>query len=228
MTQNPPDDGTDTMTGFMRDSRTPLQRFMDAKSPVKVIDDFPGSAERWAGFSFGIRALPVSEVQTATVDALRELTEKFRLPAELLFTSVSDEMREISNRVHILYRVLVSAEPPHERLFATADKLREVLEPDELHLLFERYMDWQIERTPVAAAKTLTEVMGVVEALGKGMAPSSALSGFDAATLRYIVTALAQERQALLTNSTSAPSSSTSPPSESDEFSVSHSGYSGG
>lgn len=222
-----PDDPTNdpTLAGFVKDSRTPLQRFMEAKSPVKVIDDFPGAGERWKGFAFGLRALTVEEVQTAAIDATKELTDRFKLSESLLFTSIADEMRDISSKVHILARSMTHAEAPHERLFKGPNELRAALEADELHALFELYMDWQRERSPVSSAKSLDDVMGVVEAMGKGMAPSSALNGYDAATLRYIVTVLAQERQALLTASTSTDSSSTPPQSESEESLVTHSGY---
>lgn len=224
-----PDDPTNdpTLAGFVKDSRTPLQRFMEAKSPVKVIDDFPGSGGRMQGFTFGLKALTIEETQHSAVDAVRELGEKFKVPEALMFTTVAEEVRELSTRVHILFRSMVHAEAPHERLFKNPNDLRTTFEVDELHGLFDRYMDWQIERSPLSASKRIDDVMAVIDSLGKGMAPSSALSGYDAATLRYIVTVLAQERQALLTASMSKDSFSTSPPSASEDFSVTHSGYTG-
>lgn len=224
-----PEGGDDpSLAAFIKDTRTPFQRFMDAKSPVKQIEDFRGSAGRWEGFTFGLRALTVDEVQHAAVDAVKELTGKFGMSESLLFTSVSEEMRDISSKVHILYRALVDATAPHERLFPTPDKLRAALEPDELHGLFEMFMDWQRERSPLSSAQNLDAVLREVEALGKGMAPPSVLNGCDAGTLRYIVTVLAQEKAARLTASMSEDSSSTSPPNASEEFSVKHSGYSAG
>lgn len=225
---HPPDDDVDpNLAGYIKDTRTPLQRFMEAKSPVKVIDDFPGAGGRMHGFTFGLRALSVEDTQRAAIDAVRELGDKFRVPEALLFTTVAEEVRDISAKVHILYRAVVHQDPPNERIFKTPDELRSAFEVDELNALFERYMDWQIERSPISTSKKFEDVMGVIDAMGKGMAPSSVLNGYDAATLRYIVTVLAQDRQALLTTSTSTASFSTPPQSESEELSVTHSGYTG-
>lgn len=215
-----PPEAADGLDAFVRDTRSPWQRMLEAKSPVKIIDDFDGSDGRWTGSTFGLKALPIEGIQRAIVAATRVVNEKWGVRESLMFTSVSESIIDMETKVQVLAQVLVSPTAPHEPLF-TVDDLRARVEPDEVAVLYERFLDWQQERSPLSTAKTGAEVMEAVEAMGKGLVPASFLSTCDAAMLRYIVRELAARLTTWTKPDSSSTSSESSPENTSSDFSVS-------
>lgn len=181
--------------------------------PVRVLDGLGG---RLAGVAVGVRTLPLSEVQRATADAIRYLTEECGFKEEHLYTELGEEVLDVETRLQILVRALVSPEEPTERLASSPDELRALLEPDEVTQLFNEFVAWQEERSPISRARSWEEVEDFLEALGKGRVPPTRLKNFDSSSLRFMLSELAVRHW----KPTSPPCSDTSPSSDDDPSSA--------
>lgn len=187
-----------------------LRRALDASRTgraVKVIE-FDGCGARFRGIPLALRTLNADENLRVRADALKWLSSSCGFTEDYLVgTTNGESLTEFEIKVRTIALALVEPAPPHRAVAKDADELRVMLDADEVSALFELYVDWVQERSPISAAKTAEEVASVVDALGKGTMPRSRLSAYDSASLRSI----AIELVARLRTQTSSPSSPTSP-----------------
>ncbi len=198
------------MAGF-DDKRSPLARFLGERVPCRRVEIRTG---RLAGLPAALRALSAAEIQRATLDAVKHLTTE-GWEKEDLYTELGESVLNMETAVRLLAAALVV--PPGEQgevrpgelapLTSGPDQVRALFEPDEITLLFREFCAYQDERSPLSRAKSVEEVEDLIEALGKGQAPTSRLNAFDPSSLRSIITGLAVR----LMSATRPPSSPTSP-----------------
>lgn len=191
------------------DNRSGLAKALGAGPiPLRVLDGLSG---RLGGVAVGIKALPIEAVQKASAEAIRYLTVECGFKEEHLYTELGEGVLDAETRVQILARALVEPDAPTQPLAGGADELRGLLEPDEVTLLFNEFIAWQEERSPLSRARSWEEVESFLEALGKGRVPRTRLNAFDSSSLKYMLSELAAQHW----KPTSPHSSDTSPSSES-------------
>ena len=187
-----------------------LRRALDASRTgraVKVIE-FDGCGARFRGIPLALRTLNADENFRVRAEALKWLSTTCGFELDFLVETDSGEnITEFETKVRTIALALVEPAPPHRAVAKDADEIRVMLDADEVSALFELYVDWVQERSPISAAKTAEEVASVVDALGKGTMPMSRLSAYDSVSLRSI----AIELVARWRTQTSSPSSPTSP-----------------
>lgn len=212
------------MSGI-EDKRSPLLRALGDRVPVEVVTVERG---RLMGLPLAILALSMDATQDATVLAHKHLTEEKKWSEENLFTEGGAAALNMEIATHILARALVV--PPGKdvvnpdevrRVASSPDELRRVLQPDEIQLLWGIYLDHIQKRSPLSRAATWEEVEETLESLGKGRVSTYALSGYDNATLRFMLHEMAVR---MYGTPTSSPSSATSPSSGSPDASSASSG----
>lgn len=191
----------------------PLRKALHASSrgpAVKVIE-FDGCGGRLRGVPLGLRTLSADESLRLRAEAFRWLSTECGFSADYIVgTSDGASHLEFEVKVRTLALALVEPGGAHSPVAKDPDELRKILEADEVTQLFEAYLDWTAERSPISSAKTAEEVRDLVDAMGKAMAPTSRLNAYDSVSLRIIATELVNRVRAL----TNAPSSPT--PSSSD------------
>jgi len=187
-----------------------LRRALDASRTgraVRVIE-FDGCSARFRGIPLALRTLNADENLRVRAEALKWLCEECGFTEYFLVgTTNGESLTEFEIKVRTIALALVEPASPHRAVTKDADELRVMLDADEISALFEIYLDWVQERSPISAAKTAEEVALVIDALGKGTMPMSRLSGYDSVSLRSIV----NELVARLRTQTSSPSSPISP-----------------
>lgn len=189
-----------------------LQRALgpSRSGPAVKIVEVDGCGARLRGVPLALRTLSAEQETRLRADARTWLMESCRYSEIFLDeTAVGRAALELEIKVQTLALALVEPASPHGQLARSADELRKLLYADEVTHLFELYLDWVQERSPISAARTAEEVKDLVEALGKGTQPLQSLSAFDSVSLRIIATELV----ARLRTSMSSPSSPTSPSS---------------
>lgn len=206
---------TDALDAFKtRDDRSPLDRALDASRSgiaVKLIE-FEGSGGRFRGVPLGLRVLSADESVRVRAQAVRWLTAACSFTEDFLIgTTDGTAIIEFEVKVRTLALALVDPSAPTQTIAKDSDNLRQRLDVDEISALFELYVDWVQERSPITSARSVEEVNALVDALGKGTMPHSRLSTYDASTVRTIARELASRLRTL----TSSPSSPT--PSSPDE-----------
>ncbi len=204
-----------------RDTRSPLRRALGASASgvgaVKVIE-FDGCGGRLRGVPIALRTLTAGESIKVRTDAHAYLTRQCGLSEDAVgYSDAGRALHEFETKLRTIALALVdpSTGAPvcvNAKGEADADEARTLLESDEVAGLFEMFVDWTNERSPIQS-KTAEEVEALIEALGKATMPMSSLTGFDAATLRCIARALVGRLRAQ-TNSLSSP---TSPSTGADE-----------
>ncbi len=204
-----------------RDTRSPLRRALGASASgvgaVKVIE-FDGCGGRLRGVPIALRTLTAGESIKVRTDAHAYLTRQCGLSEDAVgYSDAGRALHEFETKLRTIALALVdpSTGAPvcvNAKGEADADEARTLLESDEVAGLFEMFVDWTNERSPIQS-KTAEEVEDLIEALGKATTPTSSLNGFDAATLRCIARALVDRLRA----QTSSRSSPTSPSTDADE-----------
>lgn len=187
-----------------------LRRALDASRSGRAVKavEFDGCGARLRGIPLALRTLNADENLRVRAEALKWLSSSCGFTEDYLVgTTNGESLTEFEIKVRTIALALVEPAPPHRAVAKDADELRVMLDADEVSALFELYVDWVQERSPISAAKTAEEVASVVDALGKGTMPRSRLSAYDSASLRSI----AIELVARLRTQTSSPSSPTSP-----------------
>ncbi len=160
------------------------------------------------GARVALRSLSTDEQERCVADALKWLTEGAKIQRADVYTETGEQALQVEFQVQTLARALVSADDPRKALCESAADVRELLTPEQVAWLFERYTEFQAERSPYQKLSP-EGVEEVATALGKGFLPPTSLSSYDAATLRSIVTALVNQRS----TRTTAPSTDTPSPS---------------
>lgn len=187
-----------------------LRRALDASRTGRAVKlvEFDGCGQRFRGIPLALRTLNADENLRVRAEALKWLSSSCGFSEDYLVgTTNGESLTEFEVKVRSIAIALVEPAPPHRAVAKDADELRVMLDADEVSALFELYLDWVQERSPISAARTAEEVASVVDALGKGTMPRSRLSGYDSVSLRSIAIELA----ARLRTQTSSPSSPTSP-----------------
>lgn len=196
---------------FLKDSRSSLARMLGAQAiPHRIVDDFPGVGGRFAGQAFALCAVSAEEILRATSAAVKWLVDPAGAGLDRgdLLTETGEGCLDFETKCQLLFRALRDPADVTRPLAGSVDELRALLYPDEVRVLYERHVDYERERSPISQARAWGEVEANIEAMGKGSAPPTLLSGFDAATLRLITTELASR----LYGPTKPSSSGTSPP----------------
>lgn len=190
-----------------------LRRALDASrggATVKVVE-FDGSGERMRGIPLGLRTLNADESTRLRADALRWLTGECRFTEEFLIgTTDGTAIFEFEVKVRTLALALVEPAAPHPPVAKDADDLRRTLDADEVTALFEMFLDWVAERSPITSARGVEEVRALCDALGKGTLPLARLSGYDSVSLRTIISELVAQ----LRTQTNSPSPRMQPSSD--------------
>ena len=187
-----------------------LRRALDASRTGRAVKlvEFDGCGQRFRGIPLALRTLNADENLRVRAEALKWLSSSCGFSEDYLVgTTNGESLTEFEVKVRPIALALVEPAPPHRAVAKDADELRVMLDADEVSALFELYLDWVQERSPISAARTAEEVASVVDALGKGTMPKSRLSVYDSVSLRSI----AIELVARLRTQTSSPSSPTSP-----------------
>lgn len=187
-----------------------LRRALDASRTGRAVKlvEFDGCGQRFRGIPLALRTLNADENLRVRAEALKWLSSSCGFSEDYLVgTTNGESLTEFEVKVRSIAIALVEPAPPHRAVAKDADELRVMLDADEVSALFELYLDWVQERSPISAARTAEEVASVVDALGKGTMPRSRLSAYDSVSLRSIV----NELVARLRTQTSSPSSPTSP-----------------
>jgi len=204
-----------------RDTRSPLRRALGASASgvgaVKVIE-FDGCGGRLRGVPIALRTLTAGESIKVRTDAHAYLTRQCGLSEDAVgYSDAGRALHEFETKLRTIALALVdpSTGAPvcvNAKGEADADEARTLLESDEVAGLFEMFVDWTNERSPIQS-KTAEEVEALIEAMGKATMPLSSLNGYDDATLRFIARALVGRLQA----QTSSRYSPTSPSNVADE-----------
>lgn len=187
-----------------------LRRALDASRTGRAVKlvEFDGCGQRFRGIPLALRTLNADENLRVRAEALKWLSSSCGFSEDYLVgTTNGESLTEFEVKVRSIALALVEPAPPHRAVAKDADELRVMLDADEVSALFELYLDWVQERSPISAARTAEEVASVVDALGKGTMPKSRLSVYDSVSLRSIT----NELVARLRTQTSSPSSPTSP-----------------
>ena len=204
-----------------RDTRSPLRRALGASASgvgaVKVIE-FDGCGARLRGVPLALRTLTAGESIRVRTEAHAYLTRQCALSEDAVgYSDAGRALHEFETKLRTIALALVdpSTGAPvcvNAKGEADADEARTLLESDEVAGLFELFVDWTNERSPIQS-KTAEEVEAIVEAMGKATMPLSSLSGYDSGSLRLIARALVG-RLRTQTNSRYSP---TSPSNDADE-----------
>lgn len=191
---------------------SPLMKLI-GQSPVPhhVVADFVGASGRFKGTVFALCSVSSDASELATVDAIKRLISIGHI-REDLYTEIGESVFALEIKVQLLARTLhvLDAKGVPVLFAASADEIRR-LESDEIGALFEHFLAYQEERSPIRNARSWEEVEGHITAVGKGSTPPSSLASYDSASLRFIVRELANRWIA----ATKPPSSDISPPSDS-------------
>lgn len=191
---------------------SPLRRALDASRSGRAVKaiEFDGCGARLRGIPLALRTLNADENLRVRAAARKWLCEECGFTEDFLASTEDGEATTgFEVKVRTIALALVEPAPPHRAVAKDADELRGLLDADEIVALFELYVDWVQERSPISSAKSAEEVSALVDAMGKGTLPTRQLSGYDSASLRSI----AIELVARLRTRTSSPSSDTSPSS---------------
>ena len=212
MSQETHDDGLDR---FITDKRSGLAKLIgDSPIPHRVFA-FAGSGGRFGeGTQFAVRALGGEGKMRALADAIAWLTTKGGWPRDALYEQNGAAVLDLESKVQVLTRVLVDPSDPSKSFVASADELRKLLEPDEICALWEQFLDFEDERSPLAKLRTWEEVEPELVAVGKRYARPTSLLRFDFGTRQFMLQCMAER---LFSTPTKLPSSDTSPQSESTE-----------
>ncbi len=208
-----------------KDTRSPLRRALGASAAgvgaVSPPLDFGGSGDRLRGIPLSLRVLNAGETERVRVDAHRWLRDTCGESEDFIgYSDAGRALMEFEVKLRTVAHALVEPAPPNRHVCADSegnaspDEARTLLDADEVSALFEHYLDWLSERSPIQS-KSLDDLREVIDSLGKGTTPLSRLNGFDAATLRCIV----REQVALVRKRMNSPSSPTSPLSDENETS---------
>lgn len=180
-----------------------------AKVP-HVVQPLQGAA--WgplAGQRVGLRSLPSGLLLEATGAAIAWCRDVARLDERHLYSETGEEALDLETKVQILSRALVQPDAPDKSFVEGPADVRELLTPEQVTWLFDRWSLFQRERSPYEVLADEAKIEEVAEALGKGFAPPTSLTSYDFGTLRRITLSLVARLRKLTTPSSSASSSGT-------------------
>ena len=201
-----------TLEAFIKG--TPVVRAAASGRPVKEFS-FAGAGGRFASVRWGLRMLTADEVTRCRANAIAYM-KSVGYTEESFFLSDGEATLQLQVKIEQLALALVTPDDARTPMLADAQQLRSTLEVDEVVMLYEHFLDYTIERSPLYTAKSWEDIEKVVEAVGNGTAPPSSLTGYDNGTLRRILLVLA----ARSAGQTKQSSSDSSPSKEQTSISV--------
>lgn len=212
MTTEPNDDGLDK---YITDRRSGFAKLMGDAPVAHRAFPFAGAGGRFGdGAVWAVRALDSEQKMKAMNDAFTWLTTKGGWQRDALYEQNGAAVLDLEAKVQVLARAVVDPKDPRSRFFAGPDEVRKGLEADEVGALFEQYLDFEEERSPLAKLRTWEEVEPALVAVGKGYATKTSLLRYDSATRLFMLQCMAEHRYG---TPTTPPSSGTSPASDSSE-----------
>lgn len=143
-----------------------------------------------AGQRVGLRSLSADALTRSAGAAAAWCCAEAGLDRRDLYTDVGSESLEIEYRVQVISRALVHAEDPSRPMVDGASDVRELLTPEQVTFLFERFLEFQQTRSPYEVLGDSAKIEELARDLGKGFRPLTSLRRYDAATLRAIITSL--------------------------------------
>lgn len=202
------------LSDHIKDKRSAFQKAIGGSEIAHQVVEFLGAGERFKGVPVAVRSLSAETILRADAAAVRACEAMGYKPEEL-YTEAGEDALKFERKVQTLAHACVDPADPSQPFFASADEAR-MLEPDEVHVLYNHFTEWQASRSPIEHADTWEEVEARLTALGKGTIPRAWLSTFDASSLRFMLYELAV-RCATRTNSSSSPTSTTPDPAPGSE-----------
>lgn len=193
---------------------SPLMRLVGSLPRPHRIIPMPG---RYANHeelgTVAIVALRDSELVDARFAALKFITELKKLPEWQLDTELGQAMLDNEMQVQVLHLTMRQPKNLAAKYTSSPTDVRMNLEPDERMTLWNEYVAFQHERSPLRTVKTDEELEELVSALGKGSFEATELSYFDTATLRTIIIELgdAYRRRMKQLSSATTPASDSTP-----------------
>lgn len=163
----------------------------------------------------GVRTLTAQDQEEAHAEAVKWLVSMGGWMREDLVGDTGDAVVVLETMVQTLARALVDPDEPSKPFAKDAGELRRCLDVDEIRVCFDEFNAWSLERSPLRYAKSLAEIKEVADALGKGLMGPTALTRFDATTLRSIITELVARRATQTRPNSSDTSSPTASPDDS-------------
>lgn len=207
---------------FFKDHRSGLEKLIGGQAVPHRVFEFEGCGARFKDLGatrWAVRALSPEDKLKAVAAGWEWLTT----PApkgggwapEMLAGELGSAAWDLESKVQILARVLVEPAAPEVPLCGAdtakaAESVRRLFEGDEVVALYESWLDFDAERSPLSKLSKWEEVEPLITAVGKGYAAPMALQRCDSASLRFIVRELATR----WTSQMRPPSSATSSPSD--------------
>jgi hypothetical protein len=168
---------------------SPLSRLIgEEPRPFKVIP-FPGSRGAAKQASVGLWNLMDHETRQARIEAVRYLTDVCKLNDVHLLQDTSLATEETTTQ--ILWRALRDPAEPMRPFAASPNELRVHLTADEREALYQEYLAWVDERSPLRKIRGSEELEELVVALGKASTAGTLLSYYDSTSLRVLAAELA-------------------------------------
>jgi hypothetical protein len=189
---------------------------------------FRGAGDRFPdGTRFAVRALAADARMRAATEAERWLRRVGGFESAELLTETGQAVLQIEGKTRILATALVDPDDTgrpyagvgddgRQDLGRAADEIRALLEAEEIEALFEEWIDFNDERSPLSKARSWAEFEGLLAAVGKGSVSRTSLNRYDSASLRFMLRELAARHW----TPTRPSSSPTSPASDSSDSST--------
>jgi hypothetical protein len=220
------DTGTPGLDAFIKGSS--LAKLAGLAAVPHRIFPFRGAGDRFPeGERFAVRSLPAAARMKAATEAERWLRRVGGYDASELLTETGQAVLQLEGKLRVLGAALVDPDDPgrpfagvgddgRHDLGRAADEIRDLLEAEEIEALFEEWIDFNDERSPLTKARTWAEFEGLLAAVGKGLASRTSLNRYDSASLRFMLRELAARHW----TPTKLSSSATSPASDSSDSST--------
>lgn len=165
------------------------------------------------GRRLALRSLAAGAMSEAVGAAIRWCETEAKIDAQHLYTDVGESSLELETQVQVLARALVNPDDATRPFVDGPRDVRELLTPEQVVWLFERFVEFQATRSPYEILRDQAKIEELADDLGKGFRSPTSLSSSDSSTLRRLVTSLV----ARLRRQTTPPfSGAASPTSSSD------------
>lgn len=194
-----------------------LREWLSLQKPPHIVVDLRG--EGWGGLNgqrVGLRSLSAGAMSECVGAAIAWCAKNAGIGHEHLYTEVGQESLEVHTRVELLARALVQPDDSERPFVEGPADVRELLTPEQVTWLFERFSDFQITRSPYELLQEHGGLERVVDDLSKGYRSPTSLNSFDGVTVRRISAALV----ARLARQTMPSSSASSSPAASSDAST--------
>lgn len=159
----------------------------------------------------GLWALGTDEAADAYQAAWDHFTKAKGMSADALERHPG--LLDTERKVQMLFRALRHPDDTNKPFARSPAELRQV-HPDEIAALFNAFVQYQDSRSPLDRVKTIEELEGQLDALGKGLIDEDFLNSYDSVTHLSIISWLCK-RAFGPADPTKQPSSDTSPASDS-------------